>query len=159
MQRARLAITEGRSGTYTLRLNSQPSGPVTVAVAAPTNTDVTRAPGSLTYAAGAWNTAQTVTVSVASDADELDESAMVSHTAASGDSSYNALTASMAVTGRDTHLVLSETALAVTEGTSPTATYTVKLSTQPTGGVQVQVARGGGGGGGAPGGGGGRTTC
>ena len=39
-------------------------------------------------------------------------------------------------------IVVSESSLAVTEGTSPTATYTVTLNAQPTGGVKVRVSRG-----------------
>ena len=39
-------------------------------------------------------------------------------------------------------IVLSATSLTVTEGTSPTATYTVTLNVQPTGNVKVRVARG-----------------
>ena len=39
-------------------------------------------------------------------------------------------------------IVLSESALSLTEGTSPTDTYTVKLATPPTSGVKVRAARG-----------------
>ena len=144
-----LALTEGASGSYTLRLNSQPSGPVTVAVVTPTNTDVTRAPGSLTFAAGAWNTAQTVTVSVASDTDGLNETATVTHTATSSDSNYTIATArpaehvTVTVTDNDTPgLAVTPTTLALTEehATDGSGTYTVVLGTEPSAPVTVTIA-------------------
>ena len=146
-----LALTEGTSGSYTLRLNSQPSGPVTVAVGAPTNTDVTGAPSSLTFAAGAWNTAQTVTVSVASDTDGLNETATVTHTATSSDSNYTIATARPAehvtVTVTDANppgLAVTPTALALTEehATDGSGTYTVRLNALPGGLVTVSVTSG-----------------
>ncbi len=146
-----LALTEGASGSYTLRLNSQPSGPVTVAVVTPTNTDVTGAPSSLTFAAGAWNTAQTVTVSVASDADGLNETATVTHTATSSDSNYTIATARPAehvtVTVTDANppgLAVTPTTLALTEehATDGSGTYTVRLNALPGGLVTVSVTSG-----------------
>ena len=146
-----LALTEGESGSYTLRLNSQPSGPVTVAVVAPTNTDVTRAPSSLTFAAGAWNTAQTVTVSVANDTDGLNETATVSHTATSSDSNYTIAAARAAenvtVTVTDANppgLTVNPTTLALTEqdATAGSGTYTVALAALPGGLVTVSVTSG-----------------
>ncbi len=146
-----LALTEGASGSYTLRLNSQPSGPVTVAVVTPTNTDVTRAPGSLTYSATTWNTAQTVTVSVASDADGLNETATVTHTATSSDSNYTIATARPAehvtVTVTDANppgLAVTPTTLALTEehATDGSGTYTVRLNALPGGLVTVSVTSG-----------------
>ncbi len=146
-----LALTEGASGSYTLRLNSQPGGPVTVTVGAPTNTDVTGAPGSLTFAAGAWNTAQTVTVSVASDTDGLNETATVTHTATSSDSNYTIATARPAehvtVTVTDANppgLAVTPTTLALTEehATAGSGTYTVRLNALPGGLVTVSVTSG-----------------
>ncbi len=146
-----LALTEGESGSYTLRLNSQPSGPVTVAVVAPTNTDVTRAPSSLTFATGAWNTAQTVTVSVANDTDGLNETATVSHTATSSDSNYTIAAARAAenvtVTVTDANppgLTVNPTTLALTEqdATAGSGTYTVALAALPGGLVTVSVTSG-----------------
>ena len=146
-----LALTEGASGSYTLRLNSQPSGPVTVAVGAPTNTDVTGAPSSLTYSATTWNTAQTVTVSVASDTDGLNETATVTHTATSSDSNYTIATARPAehvtVTVTDANppgLAVTPTTLALTEedATAGSGTYTVRLNALPGGLVTVSVTSG-----------------
>ena len=91
---ANLTVTEGRTATYTVVLDSQPTGDVTVTVKDPTdNTDVTTDPASLTFAAAAWDEAQEVTVSAAQDDDDQDESATVTHEAAStGDANYDGIT-------------------------------------------------------------------
>ena len=58
-----LTIGEGTAfNTYTVVLNTQPSGQVTVAISSD-NTDVTSSPSSLTFTTSNWNSAQTVTVS------------------------------------------------------------------------------------------------
>ena len=76
-----LTLTEGgTAGNYTVALNAAPaSGLVTVRVASDEE-DVTVAPDRLTYSTSNWNTAQTVTVTAASDADWFDETVTVSHT-------------------------------------------------------------------------------
>ena len=84
-----LTVTEGGQNTYTVVLDSQPEGNVTVTVNDPTdNTDVTADPPSLTFTATDWNTEQTVTVSAAQDDDDQDEAATVKHTV----SGYGAVT-------------------------------------------------------------------
>ena len=147
-----VTVTEG-SGTgvpYTVALSTTPSGPVTVNV--PSGNLVTAVPGALTYSTTNWNTAQTVTVtatSAANDADGADAEVTLTHTAAAGSGNtftFAARTAdNVTVTIADDEtpaIVVSESSLTVTEGTSPTATYTVALGAQPTGGVKVQVNRG-----------------
>ena len=79
-----LTVTEGGTNTYTIVLASQPAGDVTVTVNDPTdNTDVTADPASLTFTTTDWNTARTVTVTAAQDDNADDETATVTHTAAS----------------------------------------------------------------------------
>ena len=149
-----VTVTEG-SGTgvpYTVALSTTPSGPVTVTVNVPSGNLVTAVPGALTYSTTNWNTAQTVTVtatSAANDADGADAEVTLTHTAAAGSGNtftFAARTAdNVTVTIADDEtpaIVVSESSLTVTEGTSPTATYTVALGAQPTGGVKVQVNRG-----------------
>ena len=76
-----LTVAEGGSGTYTVVLDAQPSGDVTVTIVDPTdNTDVTAEPATLTFTTTNWNTAQTVTVSAVQDADATDDTATVTHT-------------------------------------------------------------------------------
>ena len=61
-----LSVSEGAGGTYTVRLNSQPKGSVTVT---PSTSDaaVATVSGALTFAAGNWNMPQTVTVTGVDD--------------------------------------------------------------------------------------------
>ncbi len=89
---------DGGTGTYTVVLTSAPTAAVTVA-ASSNNTDAaTVSPQSLTFTAGDWSAAQTVTVTGAEDAhDNNHVSATISHTVFGGD--YQGIAAdSVAVT-------------------------------------------------------------
>ena len=86
-----LTVPEGESGTYTVVLGSQPTGSVTVALSRSGSSDVTVAPSPLTFTAGNWSTAQTVTVSAAADTDAVNDTATVTHAVSSGD--YGTVTA------------------------------------------------------------------
>ena len=133
-----LRVTEGGSATYTVELATEPSGEVTVTVGGATGTDLTVVKSSLTFTATDWNTTQTVEVSADEDDDGLNDSATLTHTAAGAD--YGSVTKDLPVTVTDNDaagIVLSPPALGVTEGES--ATYTVELSTQPSGEVTVTV--------------------
>ncbi len=90
-QRVPLSLVEGGSGTYTVKLNVQPTDDVTILVAS-NNAGVAVKAGSnpagarqeLTFTSTTWNTAQTVTVEALSDDNLLDERAILSHEASSG---------------------------------------------------------------------------
>ena len=76
----RLNLTEeGTSGSYTVNLNTQPTGNVTVTITS-NNAEVTTNPSALTFSNSDWATAQTVTVNAGSDADSMNDSAQLSHT-------------------------------------------------------------------------------
>ena len=94
------------------------------------NTDVTLAPATLTFTTTDWNTAQTVTLTTAEDADAADDVATLTHTASGGD--YGSITVDLAVTvtDNDIGLVLTPASLTLDEGA--TTTYSVALSTMPT---------------------------
>ena len=134
-----LAVDENASATYTVVLDSEPTGDVTVALAAAGDSDVTVAPLSLTFTATNWSAPQTVTVSAADDDDTADDRATVSHTVSEADYGANNVTAApVAVRAHDDDAVgvtVSERALTVLEGDS--ATYTVVLDAQPSGTVTV----------------------
>ena len=66
-----LEVTEGASETYTVALTSQPTEDVTVAVTVPAGAEFTVEEAELTFAVGAWETAQTVTVRAARDDDAV----------------------------------------------------------------------------------------
>ena len=89
-----LPVPEGGSATYTLVLGTAPTAAVEVTVAkeAGGDADLMVAPSSLTFTTADWNTAQTVTVSAATDADTEAGTATIAHTATSTDSTYVGLT-------------------------------------------------------------------
>ena len=91
---ARLSIDEGSSDTFTVILDAAPTGNVTVSLASD-NADVSVSSTALTFTAANWATAQTVTVTTLVDADDLDDSAVVSLSASGG--GYTGLTASISV--------------------------------------------------------------
>ena len=78
-------VGEGGTGSYTVVLDSQPSGAVTVTAASADSGAVTVTPTVLTFTTGNWDTAQTVTVTAEDDNDADDESVDVSYTADSTD--------------------------------------------------------------------------
>ena len=106
-----LTVPEGGTGSYTIVLDSQPTGRVTITPSLSGSSDVTLTPSSLSFTSSNWSTAQTVTVSAAQDDDKLDDAATISH----------------AVTGAD---YASETAggVAVTVDDDETASTGVALS-------------------------------
>ncbi|MDE0006494.1 MAG: hypothetical protein OXQ29_27720 [Rhodospirillaceae bacterium] len=75
-----LTVMEGAEATYTIVLNSQPSGNVTVTPTS-ADTDAATVSGPVTFTTGDWNTAQTVTVTGVEEnnADAADESVNIAH--------------------------------------------------------------------------------
>lgn len=73
-----LTVTEASSATFTVRLAVAPSSNVSVAVSRSSGpSTVTAAPSTLTFTPSTWNTPQTVTVSAADDANNVDEGATI----------------------------------------------------------------------------------
>ena len=143
-----LSVAEGGSGDYTVKLATEPTGTVTVAIAS-SNSDVTVNPASLTFHASGgkpWNTAQTVTVTADHDGDDADDSATLTHTASGG--GYGSAAASVTVTVNDddvttTSPLSSQPVItisggnAVTEGTA--ASFTVHANPAPSGNLEVSL--------------------
>ena len=140
---ASLDIEEGDFDTYTVVLDTEPVGDVTVTIGGVTGTDLSIDKTSLTFTTGNWNTAQTVKVTAGQDDDAVDEEVVnITHTvSSSGDSDYEGLTAvsvPVTVTDDDTAgVTVSTTTLAINEGASDT--YTVVLDTEPAGNVTVAI--------------------
>ena len=87
-----LRINEGRSGTYNVRLNTQPAQDETVTITVRSDgPDVTVSPGKLTFTSTNWNRNQRVTVNAKTDVDAADDTTMLRHEMSStdGDSAYN----------------------------------------------------------------------
>ena len=92
---ATLTVNEGSTGAYTVKLDSEPTAPVTVTPAKTGSGDVTFAPASLTFLTSNWSATQTVTVTAAQDTDAVDDNATISHTVSGGD--YGSVTAASVV--------------------------------------------------------------
>ncbi|MDE2730161.1 MAG: hypothetical protein OXI38_02045, partial [Bacteroidota bacterium] len=132
-----LGVDEGDDESYTVKLATQPTATVTVAITGHAGTDLTLDQTSLTFTTADWGTAQTVTVTAGEDDDATNDSATLVHTASGGD--YAGQTASLMVNTTDDEtagITLSVSTLTVYEGGSSN-TYTVKLATQPTAKVSV----------------------
>ena len=138
-------VGEGGTGSYTVVLDSQPSGAVTVTAASADVGAVTVTPTVLTFTTGNWDTAQTVTVTAEQDNDADDESVDVSYTAASTDTAYNGLAGdvvTVTVTDNDdagVTIVLAASLMSPV-GEGGTGSYTVVLDSQPSGAVTVTAA-------------------
>ena len=133
-----LEVPENGEASYTVKLATLPTGAVTVTLGGTTGTDLSLDKTSLTFNAMTWNTAQTVTVSAADDDDSTNDQATLTHTASGG--GYGAVSKDLPVEVIDNDtpgLVLSAASLEVPENGE--ASYTVKLTTLPTGAVTVTL--------------------
>ena len=82
---ASLTVNEGSTGTYTVVLDSKPTGNVTVTPSRSSgDTDVTVS-GALTFTPDNWSSAQAVTVSAAEDLDSNNDTAVIGHAVSGGD--------------------------------------------------------------------------
>ena len=128
-----LDIDEGETGTFTVVLDSQPTGVVRVRPLRESgDTDITPS-GALSFTADNWDRPQTVRVTAAEDADAADDSAVIGHRVGGAD--YASVTASsVAVTATDndstaTGVTLSLTPMSVAEAAGATpVTVTASLS-------------------------------
>ncbi len=141
-----LTVAEGNSSTYTVVLDAQPASNVVIGVTRSGSSDVTVSPATLTFSPSNWDTAQTVTVRAAQDADAVNDAASITHAvvaASSADEFDNVSVAGVAVTvaDDDAGVSVSETTLTVAEGNS--STYTVVLDAQPASNVVIGVTRSG----------------
>jgi hypothetical protein len=135
----------GGTATFTVELNTQPGANVSVAISSSSTAAGTVSPGILTFTAGIWNSPQTVTVTgVDDDVDDGDQSyTIVLAAATSTDLDYNGLDPSDVsvvnvdndTAGFDVGAISGDT----TEG-GGTATFTVKLTSEPLAGVAVGVS-------------------
>ena len=143
-----LNITEGGSSNFTVSLTTPPSENVTVTIAQPSNTDITVDTDSgtsgnqttLSFTTGNYNTAQSVTVNVAEDADTANDNATLSITASGAD--YTSVTGSVTISATDNDsagLTINPDTLNITEGGNNS--FSVSLTTQPSENVTVTIAQ------------------
>ncbi|MDP6976557.1 MAG: hypothetical protein QF575_08335, partial [Acidimicrobiales bacterium] len=142
------SVTEaGSTDTFTVRLNTQPTGTVVLTVASDDTGEATVSPSTLSFGLFDWQTPQTVTVTGVDD--DLDDGNQAStatvavDAASTGDSLYDALASQdvdVTTVDDDTAgFTLSTTTASVTEAGS-TDTFTVVLDSEPTGTVVLTVA-------------------
>ncbi len=152
--RAEVALDEGASGTYTVRLAAAPTGNVTVAITAGQGVTVDTDPSTandqntLTFTATNWFVPQAVTVSSTADANSIDETVTIQHAPAGGgygsaqnaglDATVDDGDAGVVIVEMDGGTTVSE------DGATLTDTYTVALATEPTHDVTVTVTAGAG---------------
>ncbi|WP_420443585.1 Calx-beta domain-containing protein [Candidatus Poriferisodalis sp.] len=137
---ADLTVAENGSGSYTVRLATQPSADVTVTVTGHAGSDLTLSAARLTFTRDTWGTAQTVTVTAAADADGVDDKVTVTNTASGGGyGAAEAATVDVTIDDDGTAaIVVKPSALTMTEGGS--SSYTVELSSLPAADVTVTVS-------------------
>ena len=139
-----LTTTEaGGQATFTIRLTSQPTSSVTVALTSSATDEGTVSPASLTFTAANWNAPQTVTVTGIDDdiADGNAPYTIVTAAAVSADANYGGLNPSdVSVSNIDNDsagfVVTPINGLTTTEA-GGSATFTIVLTSQPTSPVTV----------------------
>ena len=136
-----LEVDEGDTGSFTVRLGSQPTAAVNVSLNSPDTGAASLSTGSLSFDSGNWRTERTVTVTGVQDEDSAQESVRVTLLATGGD--YGGKEGAVLVTVRDDEapvpgLVMNPTSLTVDENGS--GTFTVKLATAPTATVRVSLS-------------------
>ncbi len=135
-----LEVTEEDTETYTVRLMSAPTGPVTVSIPE-SEGRVMVSPQEFSFTSSNWNEPQEVTLLANPDDNTINEDFTLIHTATSSDPSYNGKTASLSVTVIDNdaaEIQLIPSSLNVTEG--DTQIYSVRLRTEPSEPVTVNIA-------------------
>ena len=142
-----LPLIEGMSGSYTVVLNTQPTDDVTVTMTTDlAGTDLTASPSptALEFTQENWDTAQSVTLSAAVDADAVtDPQVTLAHAVAGGD--YEGVDASdVTVTIADTTVPVVSIASSAAPESAGSIDFTVTLSTVSDKRVTVSYATGGG---------------
>ena len=135
-----VSVAENGSATYTVRLDSPPTGVVTIDVSG-AGSGISANPTRLTFNSSNWNAPATVTVQAADDTNTTNESVTLAHAVSGADYGANGVTApSVSVTATDDDvpsLRVSTSALTVPEGSS--SSYQLRLNTQPSAAVTVTV--------------------
>ncbi len=136
---------DGGQATFTIRLNSKPTASVSISLSSSDVTEGTVNPSSVTFTTVNWNAPQTVTVTGVDDNLDDDNITYTITTAAasSSDTKYNGINpADVSVTNIDNDeagfTIIPTSGLQTTEN-GGTAQFTVKLNTQPTDNVTINL--------------------
>ena len=134
------------SSSYIVKLDSMPTETVTVTIgggnsAVSLSGDTLSSANTLTFTTANWNADQTVTVTPVKDANGTSETVTLTHVLQGGD--YTGIAAdsvTVNVTDSDErNILISPASITLPEGEESGVSYTVKLSTQPTGAVNVAI--------------------
>ncbi|GET42258.1 hemolysin-type calcium-binding region [Microseira wollei NIES-4236] len=134
----------GTQANFTVKLDTQPTADVTINLSSSNTAEGTIDKSSLTFTSGNWNTAQTVTITGIDDsiADGDKAYQIITAAAISTDSNYNNLNpVDINVTNTDNDIAgftITPTTLTTGEN-GTTATFTVRLNTQPTADVTLNL--------------------
>ena len=142
LSRSAIGVPEGGSDAYTVVLDAQPSGAVTIDLTASGDGDLRASPAALTFTTGNWSEAQTVTVVADPDADAAHGEATIAHAIAGGGYGGVAVPA-VTLTEKDDDgtLLLSATRVVVPEDDE--AQWTVHLAGRPAEPVTVSLSTAG----------------
>ncbi len=135
----------GGTATFSVWLNSQPTGDVTIGLSSSDTSEGTVSPDSVTFTTSNWGESQTITVTGEDDPDDDGdvEYTVVTGTPTTSDSNYSALDPDdVSVTNIDDdtpQIVVSTPAVDIDEGN--TATFEFHLDIVPLNAVTVNVSR------------------
>jgi hypothetical protein len=142
----------GHTATFTIVLNSQPSGTNTVVIPirSSNTAEGTVSPSSVTFTTANWNAAQTVTVTGVDDAvqDGNQPYTIITDPATSGDANYNmrdGADVSVSNIDNDSAGITVIPTMGLVTNENPSAgnhsdTFTIVLTSQPTGSVTIGLS-------------------
>ena len=137
ISRDALAVDEGATKSYTLVLDSEPTGPVTVTATVTANTDVSVDPTELTFTTGDWSSPKTVFVAAARDPDAAaDAPVTISHQVSGSD--YGSAPAS-SVVATIVEADASTLAVEAAEGSERDATLVFRVTLSKASSSEVTV--------------------
>ena len=139
----KIGVVSGQSNEYTVVLDSEPTGDVTVTISGHSGADLTLDKSVLTFTADDWDTAQSVKVTAAPEATAA--SVRLAHSVSGGDYgsvSADPVTVTIVEVSADkltiqVGVTTSEQVIAVPEGGSNT--YSLLLSSPPASNVTISV--------------------
>jgi hypothetical protein len=144
-----LTTTEaGGQATFTVRLTSQPTAPVTISVSSSNTAEGTVNVSSLTFDASNWNTPQTVTITGVDDhiVNGDQTCTIILGAASSPDPIYSGMNpGDVSVTNKEADVagfIVTPTSGLITTEAGGQATFTVQLTSQPTAPVTIGVTSG-----------------
>ena len=131
-----LAVDEGATKTYTIKLDNQPSTVVSARITSGNVRSVIAVPTDLTFSTTNWEQEQTITISGAEDANADDETVIVTNIL----DIVGSVSKDVEVTTIDdnAYALIIQAPDTIAEGT--TDTYTINLSSAPTATITVNIS-------------------